>query len=636
MAADWNIDTDANHFDQSYVKGFVDLSGSVVIRNDNKLITNADLSLGGNLTINPTPPIVTNHLISSAYLVEQGYGTSTPSIGIIPSEYYGSGLATWTYPLELTNVLVTSLDQITVTGANKDGDFGWGQTWQVVYKYETDHLGNAVEGHWIFGSGHSSASSAAVIAFTLIGTTPSVVWKRMNATNGLTSVNGDGNYTTSAADLARVINELELTSTYSLTSQAWKQVSNYYGVNELAFTTSAVQPPGTTSFSNESMTLKSHLFIGNDISANSNVYVGGDLSVNGQFSGNFANGIIPSSAIGGGGGGGGAIEISGNVLFTGDVSFNCPTVDVNNSPLITTALIHQSELVVQGSNYILPATTAIVLSNVSINSLDEIEPTGTASVAASLICGAAINAGGAGEPCVFYKYPVDENGNALVGNWIFAYATATATKSVRIAFTLDGTTPSIRQIGQKHDGGTGTDYTSSAAALISLWNGTVGYYTSNVNSYSLDDFSYTTSVVPLQVNQIEFNDATTMSTYDDNILSGTFADSNVVFKDSTFASVICEGVATATTTQGSDYRIKENVTELNETDTVDALVPIQYNNTVSGNHEFGLLAHELQEVYPDLVVGEKDGDEYQRVHYNGLIGVLVKEIQGVKRRLELK
>ena len=55
---DWNIDTDANHFDQSYVNNFVDLSGSVVIRNDNKLITNGDLSVGGNLTVKPTPPII--------------------------------------------------------------------------------------------------------------------------------------------------------------------------------------------------------------------------------------------------------------------------------------------------------------------------------------------------------------------------------------------------------------------------------------------------------------------------------------------------------------------------------------------------------------------------------------------------
>ena len=157
------------------------------------------------------------------------------------------------------------------------------------------------------------------------------------------------------------------------------------------------------------------------------------------------------------------------------------------------------------------------------------------------------------------------------------------------------------------------------------------------NAIFIDDVSFNGPTVDvsntLPVNQIEFNDGTTMTTHDDNILSGTFADSNVVFKDSTFASVICEGVAEANSTTTSDYRIKENVTGLNETDTVDALIPIQYNNTMSGNHEFGLLAHELQEIYPDLVNGEKDGDEYQRVHYNGLIGVLVKEVQDIKQRL---
>ena len=157
------------------------------------------------------------------------------------------------------------------------------------------------------------------------------------------------------------------------------------------------------------------------------------------------------------------------------------------------------------------------------------------------------------------------------------------------------------------------------------------------NVLSLDDISFNGPTVDvsntLQVNQIEFNDGTTMTTHDDNILSGTFAGSNVVFKDSTFAQVTCEGGATANSTTTSDYRIKENVTELNETDTVDAVVPIQYNNTLSGNHEFGLLAHELQDIYPDLVNGEKDGDEYQRVNYNGLIGVLVKEVQDLKQRL---
>ena len=161
------------------------------------------------------------------------------------------------------------------------------------------------------------------------------------------------------------------------------------------------------------------------------------------------------------------------------------------------------------------------------------------------------------------------------------------------------------------------------------------------NVLSLDDISFNGPTVDvsntLQVNQIEFNDGTTMTTHDDNILSGSFADSipDVVFKDSVFAQVTCEGAVVADSKTTSDYRIKENVTELNETDTVDALVPIQYNNTLSGNHEFGLLAHELQEIYPDLVNGEKDGDEYQRVQYNGLIGVLVKEVQDLKQRLAI-
>jgi hypothetical protein len=76
------------------------------------------------------------------------------------------------------------------------------------------------------------------------------------------------------------------------------------------------------------------------------------------------------------------------------------------------------------------------------------------------------------------------------------------------------------------------------------------------------------------------------------------------------------------------------VTELDETYSVDNLVPVQYNNILSKTHEFGLIAHELQAVYPELVKGDKDGEEYQRVNYNGLIGVLVKEVKELKRRNE--
>ena len=228
---------------------------------------------------------------------------------------------------------------------------------------------------------------------------------------------------------------------------------------------------GSTTFAGDT-TLKSRLFIGNDISVNGNLYVGGDLSVNGTFSGNFANNVIPPSAI---------IdypissnvEITGNVRVAGDASFNGTRVDLSTNTILQVS-----------------------------------------------------------------------------GN-------------------------------------------------------------------------------------ITFTDGTTLSTYVDDISSGSFAQGNVIFKAATFAAVTCTGPVTAGfTATPSDYRLKTNVTDLNHSYSVDKLEPIQYDNILSNKHEFGLIAHELQAVYPELVKGEKDGAEYQRVNYNGLIGVLVKEVQEIKRQIE--
>jgi hypothetical protein len=84
----------------------------------------------------------------------------------------------------------------------------------------------------------------------------------------------------------------------------------------------------------------------------------------------------------------------------------------------------------------------------------------------------------------------------------------------------------------------------------------------------------------------------------------------------------------------SDYRIKENVKVLDESFNVDQLKPIKYYNTRSKNEEIGFLAHEVQEVFPFLVNGEKDGEKIQTLNYTGLIGVLVKEIQDLKAEVK--
>ena len=88
----------------------------------------------------------------------------------------------------------------------------------------------------------------------------------------------------------------------------------------------------------------------------------------------------------------------------------------------------------------------------------------------------------------------------------------------------------------------------------------------------------------------------------------------------------------------SDYRIKENIYSLHvlsDEFTVDNLKPVTYYNNQTKKHDIGLIAHELQEEYPFLVNGEKDGENYQSVNYIGIIGILIKEIQELKSRIAL-
>jgi hypothetical protein len=84
----------------------------------------------------------------------------------------------------------------------------------------------------------------------------------------------------------------------------------------------------------------------------------------------------------------------------------------------------------------------------------------------------------------------------------------------------------------------------------------------------------------------------------------------------------------------SDYRIKKDVVTLNDSFTVDKLRPVTYNNTKLDKQDIGLIAHEVQEIYPFLVTGEKDGENFQTVNYTGLIGILIKEIQELKERVK--
>lgn len=87
----------------------------------------------------------------------------------------------------------------------------------------------------------------------------------------------------------------------------------------------------------------------------------------------------------------------------------------------------------------------------------------------------------------------------------------------------------------------------------------------------------------------------------------------------------------------SDYRLKSDVVDLVELPecSVDALRPVQYIHSGTGKRSIGFLAHEVQETFPYLVHGEKDdAREYQSVNYDAMIGILVKEVQELKREVK--
>jgi hypothetical protein len=107
-----------------------------------------------------------------------------------------------------------------------------------------------------------------------------------------------------------------------------------------------------------------------------------------------------------------------------------------------------------------------------------------------------------------------------------------------------------------------------------------------------------------------------------------------IFKASTFESLDIVGNLTAGSfSTSSDYRIKTDISQLDEKVTLDNLRPVKYLQTLINKTQYGLIAHELQEYYPDLVVGEKDGEEWQRVNYTGLVALLINEIKQLKREL---
>ena len=85
----------------------------------------------------------------------------------------------------------------------------------------------------------------------------------------------------------------------------------------------------------------------------------------------------------------------------------------------------------------------------------------------------------------------------------------------------------------------------------------------------------------------------------------------------------------------SDYRLKEDLQDFAGLDMVSKIPVYDFKWKTDESRSYGVMAHELQEVLPDAVSGEKDAEEMQGVDYSKIVPILIKSIQELKAEIEI-
>jgi len=86
----------------------------------------------------------------------------------------------------------------------------------------------------------------------------------------------------------------------------------------------------------------------------------------------------------------------------------------------------------------------------------------------------------------------------------------------------------------------------------------------------------------------------------------------------------------------SDARLKTNVeTITNALDTVSKMRGVTYERIDSGTKGVGVIAQEMKEVLPEVVMDASSDDEFMSVSYGNIVGVLIEAIKELKAEIEV-
>ena len=84
----------------------------------------------------------------------------------------------------------------------------------------------------------------------------------------------------------------------------------------------------------------------------------------------------------------------------------------------------------------------------------------------------------------------------------------------------------------------------------------------------------------------------------------------------------------------SDYRMKEDYKDFNALEIASKIKMYDFKWKDEDKRSYGVKAHELQDILPDAVTGEKDAEEMQGVDYSKLVPILLKSIQELKAEVD--
>ncbi len=84
----------------------------------------------------------------------------------------------------------------------------------------------------------------------------------------------------------------------------------------------------------------------------------------------------------------------------------------------------------------------------------------------------------------------------------------------------------------------------------------------------------------------------------------------------------------------SDYRLKEDLKDFNALDIASKIKMYDFKWKADNSRSYGVMAHELQEVVPQAVSGDKDAEDMQGVDYSKLVPILLKSIQELKEEID--